>query len=73
MLCAGGGRGVGNVVGLSARLAMVALWAVGNVGSGENGGGGVIGGITGTEVEVGVGVSSSSMTTVLVRDGVDTL
>ena len=73
MLCAGGGRGVGNVVGLSARLAMVVLWAVGNVGSGKNGGGGVIGGITGTEVEVGVGGSSSSMTTVLVRDGVDTL
>ncbi len=73
MLCAGGGRGVGNDVGLSARLAVVALWAVGNVGSGKNGEGGIIGGITGTEVDVGVGGSSSSMTTVFVRDGVDTL
>ena len=47
------------------------LWAVS--GSGRNGDGGIRGGTTGAGVEVGVRGSSSSITTVVVRDGVDTL
>ena len=71
VLRSGGGRGIGRVGWLLAQLALVVLWAVGR--SGRNGDGGIIGGSTGAGVEVGVGGSSSSMTTVLVRDGVDTL
>ena len=41
--------------------------------SGRNGEGGIVGGSTGAGVEVRVKESSSSMTTVLVMEGLDTL
>ena len=69
VLGSGGGRGIDEVGGLAAPGTRVVLWAVS--GSGRNGG--IKGGNTGAGVEVGVGGSSSSMTTVVVRDGVDTL
>jgi hypothetical protein len=71
VLWSGWGRGIGKVGGLAAPGTRVVLWAVS--GSGRNGDGGIRGGTTGAGVEVGVRGSSSSMTTVVVRDGVDTL